>query len=94
MGADFTPELGHYVLVPDCVLLPGVGKIVGFEGTRPVVQSVAFPNVTVAVKRQRLVLPERCRDAEHPDCLVSEELAIDCAQFTRHRLGRGRAWIG
>ena len=80
-------ELGDYVLVPKCALIPGVGRVVDFVGLRPVVRSLANPNITVAVKAAKRVIPERCCDPEHPDCLVSEELAIDCAQWTRRRLG-------
>lgn len=85
-SSKYTPDLGDYVLVPDCRMLSGVAKVVGFEGVRPVIQSVSNPNITVAVAKKRIVVPERCRDDEHPDCLQSIELAIDCAQFTRRRL--------
>jgi hypothetical protein len=82
----YTPELGDYVLLPNCSLIPGVGKVVDFVGVRPVVRSLSHPNITVAVKSVKRVVLERCRDPEHPDCLASEELGIDCAQWTRKRI--------
>lgn len=88
--ASYTPALGDYVVVPNCALIPGVGKIVAFDGARPIVQSLAVPNITVAVRKARRIMLERCKDPEHPDCLVSEELGIDCAQWTRNRLSRAR----
>lgn len=87
----YRPELGDYVLVPGCALLPSVGKVVGFKGHRPVVQSVASPNVTVAVASRKCVVLEQCRDPEHPDCLISQELAIDCAQWTLKHLAKRQA---
>jgi len=86
---SYVPDLGHFVLVMNCPMLPGVGKVVGFEGARPVVQSLACPNLTVAVAARRLVVPERCSD--HADCLASVELAVECAHWTRGR-ARPRAW--
>lgn len=91
MGAatfTYAPETGDYVVVPNCALLPGVGKVVGFTGGRPIVASLACPNITVAVKSVKRVKPERCTQPDHPDCLVSVELAIDCAHFTRQRLAK------
>ena len=90
-NASYSPALGDYVVVPNCALLPGVGKIIAFEGTRPIVQSLAFPNITVTVRTAKRVTPDRCKDPEHPDCLVSVELAIDCAQWTRNRLSTSRS---
>ena len=83
-ASSYVPAVGDYVLVPSCALLPTVA----FQGRRPIVQSVAYPNITVAVAARKCVVPERCRDPEHPDCLVSEELAIDCAQWSRKVLDR------
>lgn len=90
-ASSYSPAIGDYVVVPNCALLPGVGKIIAFEGTRPIVQSLAFPNITITVRTARRVTLERCQDPEHPDCLSSVELATDCAQWTRNRLATHRA---
>ncbi|MBX3226547.1 MAG: hypothetical protein KIT84_32200 [Labilithrix sp.] len=87
-AVSYTPDLGDHVLVPGCALLPGVGRVIAFHAGRPVVESVACPNITITVASTTRVVRERCR--EHADCLSCEELAIDCARWTRERLSARR----
>lgn len=89
-AASYSPELGDHVLVPTCTLLRGLGMVIAFDGRRPIVQSLDSPNITVTLASRTRVVPERCREPEHPDCLRSEELAFDCARWTRQRLASPR----